>query len=52
MFHTERRSRSTLIIIITSDPKLVLQWLSYQAHGVIGSMLGLVDPVSIHSDWF
>ena len=33
----------------TSD--LVLQWLPCQAPGVIGSVLGLVGPVSVYCDW-
>ena len=32
------------VIPVTS--KLVLRWLPCQAHGVIGSVLGLVSPVS------
>ena len=35
----------------TSDLKLALQWLPYQAPGVIGSVLGLAGPVSVHCDW-
>ena len=36
----------------TRDLKhLVLQWLPCQAPGVIGSMMGLVGPVSILFDW-
>ena len=31
--------------------KLALQWLPYQAPGVIGSALGLVDSVSVYCDW-
>ena len=31
--------------------KLALQWLPCQAPGVIGSALGLVDPVSVYCDW-
>ena len=31
--------------------KLALQWLPCQAPGVIGSVLGLVDPVSVYCDW-
>ena len=31
--------------------KLALQWLPCQAPGVIGSVLGLVGPVSVHCDW-
>ena len=27
------------------------QWLSCQAPGVIGSVLGLVGPVSVYCDW-
>ena len=32
----------------TSDFKLALQWLPYQAPGIIGSALGLVGPVSVY----
>ena len=42
----ESRSR---VIPVTS--KLALQWLPCQAPGVIGSMLGLVSPVSVYCDW-
>ena len=35
----------------TSDLKLTLQWLPCQAPGVIGSALGLVDPVLVYCDW-
>ena len=35
----------------TSDLKLALQWLPCQAPGVIGSVLGVVSPVSVHCDW-
>ena len=28
-----------------------LQWLSCQAPGVIGSVLGMVGPVSVYWDW-
>ena len=31
--------------------KLVLQWLRCQAPGTIGSVLGLVGPVSVYCDW-
>ena len=31
--------------------KLALQWLPCQATGVIGSVLGLVGPVSVYCDW-
>ena len=35
----------------TSDlKKLTLQWLPCQAPGVIGSVLGLVGPVSVYCD--
>ena len=34
-----------------SDSKLALQWLPCQAPGVKGSVLGLVDPVSVYCDW-
>ena len=31
--------------------RLALQWLHCQAPGIIGSALGLVDPVSVYCDW-
>ena len=31
--------------------KLALQWLPCRAPGVIGSVLGLVGPVSVYCDW-
>ena len=31
--------------------KLALRWLPCQAPGVIGSVLGLVSPVSVYCDW-
>ena len=31
--------------------KLALRWLPCQAPGVIGSVLGLVGPVSVYCDW-
>ena len=31
--------------------KLVLKWLPCQAPGAIGSVLGLVGPVSVYCDW-
>ena len=37
------------VIPVTS--KLALQWLPCQAPGVIGSVLGLVGPVSVYCDW-
>ena len=37
------------VIPVTS--KLALQWLPCQAPGVTGSVLGLVDPVSVDCDW-
>ena len=37
------------VIPVTS--KLALQWLPCQASGVIGSVLGLVGPVSVYCDW-
>ena len=36
------------VIPVTS--KLVLQWLPCQAPGVVGSVLGLVSPVSVYCD--
>ena len=38
-----------LVIPVTS--KLALKWLPCQAPGVIGSVMGLVDPVSVYCDW-
>ena len=35
----------------TSDLKLALQWLPCQAPGIIGSVLGLVNLVSVYCDW-
>ena len=35
----------------TSDFKLSLYWLPCQAPGEIGSVLGLVGPVSVYCDW-
>ena len=37
------------VIPVTS--KLALQWLPCQAPGVLGSVLGLVGPVSVYCDW-
>ena len=37
------------VIPVTS--KMALQWLPCQAPGVIGSALGLADPVSVYYDW-
>ena len=37
------------VIPVTS--KLALQWLPCQAPGGIGSVLGLVSPVSVYCDW-
>ena len=37
------------VIPVTS--KLVLQWLPCQAPGDIGSVLGLVGPVSVYCEW-
>ena len=37
------------VIPVTS--KLALQWLTSLAPGVIGSVLGLVSPVSVYYDW-
>ena len=31
--------------------KLALQWLPCQAPGILGSVLGLVGPVSVYCDW-
>ena len=39
-------SRVTLV-----TQKLALQWLLCQVPGVIGSVLGLVSPVSVYCDW-
>ena len=35
----------------TSDLKIGIQWLPCQVLGVIGSVLGLVGPVSVYCDW-
>ena len=37
--------------VIPVTLKLALQWLPCQAPGVIGSVPGLVGPVSVHDDW-
>ena len=37
------------VIPVTS--KLALQWLPFQAPGVIGSALGLIGPVLVYCDW-
>ena len=37
------------VIPVTS--KLALQWLPCQVPGVIGSVLGLVGPMSVYCDW-
>ena len=37
------------VIPVTS--KLALQWLSCQAPGIIGSVLGLVGQLSVYCDW-
>ena len=37
------------VIPVTS--KLTLQWQPCQAPGVIGSVLGLVGPVSVYCEW-
>ena len=37
------------VIPVTS--KLALHWLPCQAPGIIGSVLGLVGPVSVYCDW-
>ena len=34
-----------------SGLKSVLQWLPCQSPGVVGSALGLADPVSVYCDW-
>ena len=36
--------------VIPVTQKLALQWLPWQAPGVIGSALGLVGPVSVYCD--
>ena len=41
----------TVLFSPTSDLKVSLQWLLCQAPGVIGSVLGLVGPVSVYCDW-
>ena len=37
--------------VIPVTQKLALQWLPCQTPGIIGSALGLVDPVSVYCDW-
>ena len=37
--------------VIPVTQKFALQWLPCQAPGVIGSVLGLVGPVSVYCDW-
>ena len=37
--------------VIPVTQKLALQWLPCQEPGVIGSVLGLVGPVSVYCDW-
>ena len=37
--------------VIPVTYKLAFQWLPCQALGVIGSVLGLVGPVSVNCDW-
>ena len=37
--------------VIPVTHKLALQWLLCQTLGIIGSSLGLVDPVSVYCDW-
>ena len=37
--------------VIPMTKKLALQWLPCQVPGVIGSVLGLVSPVSVYCDW-
>ena len=37
--------------VIPATYKLALQWIPYQAPGIIGSVLGLVGPVSVYCDW-
>ena len=46
-----RRDFSGVDRVIPVTSKLVLQWLPCQAPGDIGSMLGLVGPVSVYCDW-
>ena len=36
---------------ISGLKKLVLQWLPCRAPGVVGSVLGLVGPVSVYCEW-
>ena len=38
-------------VIPVTFKKMALQWLPCQALGVIGSVLGLVGPVSVYGDW-
>ena len=37
--------------VIPVTQKLAFQWLPCQAAGVLGSVLGLVGPVSVYCDW-
>ena len=37
--------------VIPVSSKLALQWIPCQAPGVVESVLGLVDPVSVYCDW-
>ena len=46
-----RRDFSGVSGVIPVTSKLALQWLPCQAPGVIGSVLGLVGPVSVYCDW-
>ena len=43
-----RRDSPGRVIAVTYT--LALQWLPFQAPGVIGSALGLFGPVSVHCD--
>ena len=37
--------------VIPVNYNLIAQWLPCQVPGVIGSVLGLVGPVSVYCDW-
>ena len=38
-------------VVIPEIYKFALQWLPCQAPGAIGSVLGMVGPVSLYCDW-
>ena len=45
------RLRGDFFGCIPVTSKLTLRWLQCQEPGIIGSVLGLVGPVSVHCDW-